>query len=42
MNQLAYAIYFNKMNKHISIHKIGYCNHIEKYGRRHLFEPNGG
>jgi len=35
-----FAIYFNKMNKHVTIHKID-CPHVEKHGGEHEKEQGG-
>lgn len=35
-----FAVYFNKVNKHVTIHKID-CPHIEKHGGEHEKEQGG-
>lgn len=30
VNDVSYAVYFNKWNPHVRIHKVGCCNHVGK------------
>ena len=39
-NDLKYAVYFNKMNLHITTHKIG-CSHVDKHNRDHKYGQGG-
>lgn len=37
---LKFAVYYNLLNKHVMIHKIG-CNHLYKNGGNHVKKQGG-
>lgn len=39
-DDLKYAVYFNKMNPHITTHVMG-CSHVDKHNTGHKYDQGG-